>query len=201
MAILKVAVMGHPVLREPAEEIARKSLKSPDLGHLIEDMVETMAEYAGIGLAAPQVHFGVRLFVIQHNHEDESTLRVAVNPVITPIGDEIKESWEGCLSVPDLHGMVPRHMKVRLDAFDREGKKYSAELEDFEARVAQHEADHLDGVLFIDRMTDLSTLAYGDEWRRYHAPKPKEEGEGEEGGEESGEKGEGRAGEEGANSN
>ena len=193
MAILKVARMGHPILREPAEEIARGALKSPELAALIEDMVATMAEYIGIGLAAPQVHFGVRLFIIQPNHEDESTLRVAVNPVITPIGDEIKENWEGCLSVPDTHGMVPRHMKVRLDAFDQEGKKYSAELEDFEARVAQHEADHLDGILFIDRMTNLSTLAYGDEWRRYHAPRPKEEGEGEgeEGGEENGEKSEG----------
>jgi peptide deformylase len=190
MAILKVARMGHPILREPSEEIARGSLKSPELAALIEDMVATMAEYAGIGLAAPQVHFGVRLFIIQPNHEDESTLRVAVNPVITPIGDEIKEGWEGCLSVPDTHGMVPRHMKVRLDAFDRDGKKYSAELNDFEARVAQHEADHLDGILFIDRMTNLSTLAYGDEWRRYHVPRPKEEGEEEDGGEEGGEKSE-----------
>jgi peptide deformylase len=182
MAILKVAQMGHPVLRQVAEEIPAKALKSSDIKALVDDLVETMSEYAGIGLAAPQVHFGVRLFIIQPDPGDESTLRVAVNPVLTPLSEEMEESWEGCLSLPDIHGMVPRYMRIRLDAWDASGEKYSVELEDFAARVAQHEADHLDGVLFIDRMTNLSTLAYGDEWRRYHAPRPepKEGGEDEE---------------------
>ncbi len=190
MAILKVAWMGHPVLRKLAEEIPRNALRSADLKSLVSDMLETMDEYAGIGLAAPQVHFGVRVFIIQPDQADDETLRVAVNPVITPLSDEVSEGWEGCLSVPDIHGMVPRHVKIRLDAHDHEGKKYSAELEGFPARVAQHEADHLDGILFIDRMTNLSTLAYGDEWRRYHAPRPEpkegEEGEDAEGDEDAG---------------
>ncbi len=181
MAILKVSRMGHPVLRQPAEEIAPNGLKSEELKALADDMVETMVEYAGVGLAAPQVHYGVRLFVIQPDPGDEATLCVAANPVVTPLTEETAEAWEGCLSVPDIHGMVPRYLRVRLDAHDRDGKKYSVELEDFAARVAQHEADHMDGVLFIDRMTNLSTLSFGEEFRRYHAPRPEpEEGEEEE---------------------
>jgi peptide deformylase len=177
MAILKVARMGHPVLREPAQAIAQSALKKPELLGLVEDMVHTMADYVGVGLAAPQVHYGVRLFLIQPDPGDEATLRVAVNPTITPLTEETEEGWEGCLSIPDIHGMVPRHMRVRLEAFDAEGKKYAEELEGFAARVAQHEADHLDGVLFMDRMTNLSTLAFGDEFRRYHAPRPEPEDE------------------------
>ncbi len=192
MAILKVARMGHPILRNVAEEISAKTMKSADLKALVDDMIATMIEYVGIGLAAPQVHFGLRIFVIQPDPEDEATLRVAVNPVITPLGDETIESWEGCLSVPDIHGMVPRYTRVRLEASDREGKSYSVELEDFAARVAQHETDHLDGVLFVDRMTNLSTLAFGDEYRRYHAPRPKEEEDEEEEDEGEGDEGEGQ---------
>jgi peptide deformylase len=180
MAILKVARMGHPVLRQLAEEIPQNALRSAELKSLVDEMLETMDEYAGIGLAAPQVHFGLRIFIIRPDPADEESLRVAVNPVITPLSEEMSEGWEGCLSVPDIHGMVPRHVKIRLDAHDRDGKKYAVEFEDFPARVAQHEGDHLGGVLFIDRMTNLSTLAYGQEWRRYHAPRPKPE-EGEEG--------------------
>jgi len=172
MSILKVARMGYPGLRQVAEEIPSRAFKGGELKTLTDNLVETMSEYAGIGLAAPQVHFGVRIFIIQPDPGDESTFRVAVNPVLTPLSEEIKEGWEGCLSVPDIHGMVPRYLHIRLDAWDVSGKKYSVDLEDFNARVAQHEADHLDGVLFLDRMTNLSTLAYGDEWRRYHAPQP-----------------------------
>ncbi|MBT3351453.1 MAG: peptide deformylase [Nitrospinaceae bacterium] len=186
MAILKVSRMGHPVLRQPAEEIAPGGLKSDELKALADDMVETMVEYAGVGLAAPQVHYGVRLFVIQPDPGDETSLRIAANPVVTLLTEETVEAWEGCLSVPDIHGLVSRFLKVRLDAFDRDGKKYSVELEDFAARVAQHEADHMDGVLFLDRMTNLSNLAFGEEFRRYHAPRPEpEQEEGEETSDES----------------
>jgi peptide deformylase len=182
MAILKVSLMGHPVLRQPAEEIAPKGLKSDELKALADDMVETMIEYAGVGLAAPQVHYGIRLFVIQPDPSDEDTLLVAANPVVTPLTEETTEAWEGCLSVPDIHGTVPRYLRVRLDAHDRDGKKYSVELEDFAARVAQHEADHMDGILFIDRMPDLSTLSFGQEFRRYLASRPEpEEGDEKEG--------------------
>lgn len=173
MSILKVARMGHPVLREPAQAIAKGAFGNPELQRLVEDMVDTMGEYAGVGLAGPQVHAPLRLFVMQPDPQDEATLRVAINPVVTPLEpeEEMMEGWEGCLSIPDIHGMVPRHLRVRLEAFDEKGKKYTEELSDFAARVAQHEADHLDGVLFLDRMENFSSLAFGEEFRRYHAPR------------------------------
>ncbi len=179
MAILKVARMGHPVLRSPAQELASGAFNQPELQGLVEDMIDTMADYVGVGLAASQVHYALRLFIIQPDPGDEATLRVAINPTVTPLGDETEGGWESCLSIPGIHGMVPRHTRVRLDASDADGKKYSEELEGFAARVVQHEFDHLGGTLFIDRMADLSTLAFGDEYRRYHAPRPEKEKEGE----------------------
>ena len=175
MSILKVARMGHPVLREKARELTLQELGSPELADLVEDMIETMAEYAGVGLAAPQVHYGLRVFVMQTDPDDEETLRVAVNPRITPLGEEGWEDWEGCLSIPDIHGRVPRNDRVRLEALDAEGRAYTEELEGFAARVCQHEYDHLDGLIFVDRMGDFTSLCFGEEYRRYHAPRPKEE--------------------------
>lgn len=175
MPILKVARMGHPVLRRKASEVEPEYLGGPELAEIIEDMFETMVEYAGVGLAAPQVHLGIRLFVMQFDPDDEETLRFAVNPKLTALGDEGWEEWEGCLSVPDIHGRVPRNDRVRLEAQDHEGRVYAEELEGFAARVCQHEYDHLDGLIFIDRMRDFSTLCFGEEYRRYHAPRPKED--------------------------
>lgn len=172
MAILKVARLGHPVLRQAARELTPAELRSPDFLHLIDDMIETMGEYGGVGLAAPQVHFSVRLFVMRPNPEEESTLRVAVNPKITPIGQETEEEWEGCLSIPDMHGRVPRLLRLRLEALDVRGKRYEEEFEGFPARVCQHEYDHLDGVVFLDRMADLATLTFGEEYRRYWSLPP-----------------------------
>ena len=174
MPILKVARMGHPVLREKAREIAPEGFGSPELAGFIDDLIETMQEYAGVGLAAPQVHEGLRLFVMQTDPDDEATLRVVVNPKLTPLGNEDWEDWEGCLSIPDIHGRVPRNDRVRLEALDASGQAYTEELEGFAARVCQHEYDHLDGLIFIDRMRDFSTLCFGEEYRRYHAPRPKE---------------------------
>ena len=175
MSILKVARMGHPVLREKARELTLQELGSPELADLVDDMLETMAEYAGVGLAAPQVHYGLRVFVMQTDPDDEATLRVAVNPRITPLGQEGWEDWEGCLSIPDIHGRVPRNDRVRLEALDAEGRTYAEELEGLAARVCQHEYDHLEGFIFIDRMRDFTSLCFGEEYRRYHAPRPKEE--------------------------
>ncbi len=175
MPILKVARMGHPVLRGKAREIAPEGLGSPELAGFIDDLIETMQEYAGVGLAAPQVHEGLRLFVMQTDPDDEATLRVVVNPKLTPLGNEDWEDWEGCLSIPDIHGRVPRNDRVRLEALDAQGQAYAEELEGFAARVCQHEYDHLDGLIFIDRMRDFSTLCFGEEYRRYHAPRPKED--------------------------
>ena len=177
MSILKVARMGHPVLREKAREVAPDEFESPELAVLIDDMIETMSEYAGVGLSAPQVHHGLRLFVMQTDPDDEATLRVAVNPRLTPLGEEGWEDWEGCLSIPDIHGRVPRSTSVRLEALDESGRAYVEELEGFAARVCQHEYDHLEGYIFIDRMRDFTSLCFGEEYRRYHAPRPKEEAE------------------------
>lgn len=175
MPILKVARMGHPVLRGKAREIAPEGLGSPELAAFVDDLIETMQEYAGVGLAAPQVHEGLRLFVMQTDPDDEATLRVVVNPKLTALGVEGWEDWEGCLSIPDIHGRVPRNDRVRLEALDAQGNAYAEELEGFAARVCQHEYDHLDGLIFFDRMRDFSTLCFGEEYRRYHAPRPKEE--------------------------
>jgi peptide deformylase len=177
MSILKVARMGHPVLRQPARPIDKQELKDPLFQKFIDDMIETMHEYSGIGLAAPQVHESVRLFVAHLDADgrgDEDALAI-INPQISKIGDKTVESWEGCLSIPDIRGMVPRSFEISLVALDRHGKRIELELADFPARVAQHETDHLDGVLFFDRMRSFETLTYLDEFSRYHARRDEDE--------------------------
>src|SRR5689334_23875931 len=114
MSILKVARMGHPVLRERAQPVDKSDIKDPFFQKLIDDMIETMREYHGVGLAAPQVHEGLRLFVAMLDEEPDakSAAHVIVNPQITPMGDTREEGWEGCLSIPDIRGMVPRHTDI-----------------------------------------------------------------------------------------
>ncbi len=171
MSILKVARMGHPVLRERARPLERADIAQPVVQKLIDDMIETMVEYHGVGLAAPQVHESVRLFVAvlgSGDDRDETAEPLAlINPEITPIGSEILEDWEGCLSIPDIRGKVPRAREVRLRASDRHGARIELRASNFSARVIQHETDHLDGVLFFDRMKSFSTLTFLDEYSRY----------------------------------
>jgi peptide deformylase len=171
MSILKVARMGHPVLRERAKPLDKSDLRKPLMQKLIDDMIETMHEYHGVGLAAPQVHEGVRLFVamLDDDPDAESETVVVVNPVITPHGDGIEEGWEGCLSIPDIRGRVPRYTDIKVKALDRDGQPMELRLKDFPARVAQHETDHLDGVLFFDRMKAMDTLTYLEEYSKYWA--------------------------------
>jgi peptide deformylase len=171
MSILKVARMGHPVLRERARPLARNTLRDPLLQRLIDDMIDTMHEYHGVGLAAPQIHEGVRIFValLDADPGPKSEASILINPEITPNTDAKEEGWEGCLSIPDIRGMVPRHTDITLTALDRHGKNVELRLKDFAARVAQHETDHLDGVLFFDRMTSMESLTFLDEYSRYHA--------------------------------
>ena len=171
MSILKVARMGHPVLRERARPLDRSDIKSAVVQKLIDDMIDTMHEYHGVGLAAPQVHEGLRLFVALLDEEPgpKSEATVIVNPEIVPSGSTREEGWEGCLSIPDIRGMVPRFTEITVSALDRNGKAVELLLKNFPARVAQHETDHLDGVLFFDRMTSLQSLTYLDEYSRYHA--------------------------------
>ena len=171
MSILKVAHMGHPVLRERAEALDKSAFRNPLLQKLIDDMIDTMHEYHGVGLAAPQVHEGVRLFValLDEDPGPKTAATVVVNPEIVPNGDTREDGWEGCLSIPDIRGMVPRYTDVTLKALDRTGKPFELRLKKFAARIAQHEFDHLDGVLFFDRMTSMKSLTYMEEFSRYHA--------------------------------
>jgi peptide deformylase len=171
MSILKVARMGHPVLRERARPLEKGELCHPLLQKLIDDMIDTMHEYHGVGLAAPQIHEGVRLFVAMFDDEDGDTgeASVLVNPKVVPNSDETAEGWEGCLSIPDIRGMVPRFTDITVAALDRHGAPVERRLTGFAARVAQHETDHLDGRLFFDRMRSLESLTYLEEYSRYHA--------------------------------
>src|SRR5690349_19864418 len=126
MSILKVARMGYPVLRAKAKPIERGDIQSPLVQKLIDDMIATMVEYHGVGLAAPQIQEGVRLFVAALDSDDEESASqplALVNPEITPVGGEVVEDWEGCLSIPDIRGRVPRFKEIRVKAFDRNGDR------------------------------------------------------------------------------
>ena len=165
MSILKVARIGHPALRAAAKPVAKEAIRSREIQKMIDDMRETMYEYEGAGLAAPQVHEGLRLAVIEvpaadHRSEGAVPFTVLVNPVVTPMGDEVENGWEGGLSIPGLRGIVPRFKRVRLEAHDREGQPYSLEASGFFARVIQHECDHLDGCVYLDRMSDMRSLSF-----------------------------------------
>ena len=174
MSILKVARMGHPVLRQTARALTPSDLKDPMLQRLINDMIDTMHEYNGVGLAAPQIHEDLRLFValLDDDPGGDSEAFVVVNPEIIPLSETKAEGWEGCLSIPDIRGMVPRYTDILVRALDRTGRKVELTLKGFPARVAQHETDHLDGVLFFDRMRSFETLTFLDEFGRYWAADP-----------------------------
>jgi peptide deformylase len=172
MAILKVARLGHPVLRRVAEPLTRGQIRSAEIQRLIDDMIETMREHDGVGLAAPQVHVAERLVVVEVPASADGArqglpLTVLANPVLTPLGEERANDWEGCLSLPDLRGQVPRFTRVKVEALDRQGRPRSMDVQDFSARVVQHECDHLDGVLFPDRMADLKSLSFQREFERF----------------------------------
>ena len=171
MSILKVARMGHPALRQRGRPLEKSQLLSPAVQALIDDMIETMREYNGVGLAAPQVHQSLRLFValLAEDPDDGTAAAVVVNPEIVPNTSDVDEGWEGCLSIPDIRGLVRRATDITVNALDREGRAVQLRLNGFAARVAQHETDHLDGVLFFDRMTSMQSLTYLEEYSRFHA--------------------------------
>ena len=171
--------MGHPVLRAKARPVDKQELRTPEFQKLIDDMIDTMLEYSGVGLAGPQVHESVRVFVAALDPEGrgDSEAMVFVNPEITVVGDEVAEGWEGCLSIPDIRGQVPRARSIRVTALDRDGKRVDLEATDFPARVIQHETDHLDGVLFFDRMPSFQSLTFLEEYSRYHARPSEDEDE------------------------
>jgi peptide deformylase len=171
MSILKVARMGHPVLRAKARPLEKAEIRSAVVQQLIDDMLDTMAEYHGVGLAAPQVHEGVRIFVAAldtgDDDEEAGEAIAIINPEITIVGSDLVEDWEGCLSIPDIRGRVPRAREIKVRGLDRTGARLELNAHDFPARVIQHETDHLDGVLFFDRMTSLTSLTFLDEYSRY----------------------------------
>ena len=160
--------MGHPVLRKRARPLAPSEITEPATQRLIDDMFETMRDHQGIGLAAPQVYESLRLFVAGVD-DPEAALPpvVMINPEITPIGPTIEEDWEGCLSIPDIRGRVPRPDEIRIRALDRHGRELAMTASGLAARVIQHEADHLDGVLFFDRMKSFESLTFLEEYSRY----------------------------------
>lgn len=171
MTLRPIVRLGHPSLRTPADPVEPGEIPGADFQTLVDDMVETMNDANGVGLAAPQVAVGKQLFVYRavgpHGDIEEPENKVLINPMVEPVPGEVLYDWEGCLSIPDLRGLVPRHPAVRVYALDRDGQSLSLTVEGYEARIIQHEFDHLNGVIFLDRMRDLRSLAYGDEWERY----------------------------------
>ncbi|MEN0062801.1 MAG: peptide deformylase [Myxococcota bacterium] len=167
MAILKVARMGHPVLRLEAQPVRPEDIATAGFQRFCNDLLETMIEYDGAGLAAPQVHVPLRVAVLTLDGEDEP--RFFVNPEVTPLGEGTARTWEGCLSVPGFRGLVERPDKVRVRALMRDGSEYDEVLEGFSAVVVQHEFDHLDGVLYVDRVLPRSLL-FLEEYRRWGPP-------------------------------
>jgi peptide deformylase len=173
MALLKIARMGHPVLRGVAARI--DDATAPWVRRLVEDMVETMEDAGGTGIAAPQLHQPYRLVVFRVPSERltdmagdvAQDLTVLINPLVESIGNERALGWEGCLSVPGLRGVVPRHVRVRYRGTGLEGEVIEREVEGFHARVVQHECDHLDGILYPQRMTDHRLLMFSDELQRH----------------------------------
>ena len=173
MSILKVARLGHPVLRQVTGNLSQRELLSASMQKFIDDMIETMKEYDGVGLAADQVHESKQVAVLEvtdnprYPGKPEVPLTVLINPKITPLSDATEEDWEGCLSIPDLRGKVPRYSSVRVQAWDRNGQELDYVANGFHARVIQHEFDHLHGKVYLDRMRDLSTLSFLQEFARY----------------------------------
>ncbi len=173
MSILKVARLGHPVLRKVAESVSEKELRSDSTGPFITDMVQTMREYDGVGLAADQVHVSKQIAVLEvadnprYPEKPAVPLTVLINPMITPLSEELEEDWEGCLSIPDMRGRVPRYKSIKVQTLDRRGAPFEFVATGFHARVIQHEWDHLHGKVYLDRMSDLSTLCFITEFARY----------------------------------
>jgi peptide deformylase len=174
MAIRKIATLGHPVLRQVAREVTRDELRSEAMQRFIDDLIETMRDANGAGLAAPQVHEPIRVAAIEvsknarYPYKPDYPLTVLVNPAVTPTTEETFLNYEGCLSVPNLRGEVRRFTGVRVRAWDRHGDDLDLEVKGLTAGTFQHELDHLDGKVFLDRVEDTRTLATWADFERFH---------------------------------
>jgi peptide deformylase len=173
VTIRAIAQIGHPVLRDRAREVTAEELGSAEIQRLIDDLVETMRDAGGAGLAAPQVHVPLRIFAVEvadnprYPYKPPIPLHVLVNPVVTPRGERTYPSYEGCLSIPNLRGLLPRYAEVDVTWLDRDGTPRTAAVRGLSAGTFQHELDHLDGVLFVDR-ADPATLTTWREFERHH---------------------------------
>jgi peptide deformylase len=174
--ILKVARLGHPVLRTHAHKVTPEQINSPEFQRLLDDMVDTMREYNGVGLAAPQVHLPLQVAVLEVEHHPRHPdvapvpLTFLINPEVEILERDTVDDWEGCLSIPDLRGMVPRYRRLRVNTLGRHGEALDFVACDFHARVVQHENDHLNGEVYLDRMPNMRSLAYIAEWQRFALP-------------------------------
>ena len=171
--ILKVARLGHPVIRAAAQPVAPAMINTPEFQRLLDDMVETMHEYIGVGLAAPQIHLSLQVAVLEVEHHPRYPdmpsvpLTYLINPQITVLDASTISDWEGCLSVPEMRGVVPRAKQLRVVALGRNGEPLDFVANDFHARVIQHETDHLKGEVYLDRMPNMKSLSHLAEWQRF----------------------------------
>jgi peptide deformylase len=171
--ILKVARLGHPVIRALAPPVEPAAIGTPQFQQLLDDMVETMREYSGVGLAAPQIHLSLQVAVLEvENHPRYPSmphvpLTYLINPQVTVLDSALVEDWEGCLSIPEMRGVAPRFKQLRVTGLGRNGEPLDFIASDFHARVIQHETDHLKGEVYLDRMPNLKTLCHLAEWQRY----------------------------------
>ena len=169
MAILKIAKLGHPILVKKTNEI--NNLDDINLKNIVLNMSETMLDADGIGLAAPQVHLSHRMFIYRNPDveiDEKINISVLINPKIEKVSNETEDDWEGCLSVPGLRGLVPRHRKIRYKGLNEKGKKIDKIVEGLHARVVQHECDHLEGIIYVQRMDNLEDLVFESEMKFYN---------------------------------
>ena len=175
MAVKNILRMGHPTLRKVSKPISVRDIDSSSIKNLITDLADTLESSGGIGLAAPQIGELVRIVIVKipegsssYGELTEVPLTVFINPIITPVGQEQKSHWEGCLSVPGLRGLVSRPQRIQLRYFDPEKKETSLKVEGFLSTVLQHECDHLDGILYLDRLSDTKDLSFEEEFLEFN---------------------------------
>lgn len=171
IGVRKCTQLGNPILRKVVRKLKPEEVRSADVQRLVREMAVTMEEYEGVGLAGNQAGEDLSVFVMglpkgTKRHPDGIELTVVFNPVIRPIGDELVDDWEGCLSIPDLRGVVPRYKTLELSGLGLDGKAFKRVYEGFPARVVQHETDHLNGLVYLDRMVGMKTLCYMSEMGR-----------------------------------
>jgi peptide deformylase len=174
MAIRKIATIGNPILRQSARKLRRDELSSPETQRLIDDLIETMRDASGAGLAAPQIHEPVAICALEvdnnprYPYKPRIPLTILVNPVLTALTQETFDNYEGCLSVPNLRGLVPRATELRILAWDRYGNDLDLVARGLTAGTYQHEVDHLEGKLFVDRVVDTTSLSTWADFDRFH---------------------------------